>query len=53
MSQQVYEIAETKILAGLSRITLPAELNEIVQYRHMLPVHHSHDVATVTSTGVL
>ena len=32
MSQQVYEVAENKISAGPSRITRPAELNEIVQY---------------------
>ena len=36
MSRQVYEVAETKISAGLSRITRPAELNEIVQYIHIL-----------------
>ena len=35
MSQQVYEVAETKISAGPSRITRPAELNEIVQYIHI------------------
>ena len=32
MSRQVWEVAETKILAGLSRITGPAELNEMLQY---------------------
>ena len=36
MSQQVYEVAETKISAGPSRITRPAELNEIVQYSHQV-----------------
>ena len=31
MSQQLWEGAETKILAGPSHVTRPAELNEIVQ----------------------
>jgi hypothetical protein len=32
MSRQVWEVAETKISAGVSRVTLPDELNKIVQY---------------------
>ena len=32
LSRQVWEFAETKISASLSRITGPAELNEMVQY---------------------
>ena len=32
MSRQVCEVAESKISAGPSRITHPAELNEMVQY---------------------
>jgi hypothetical protein len=32
MSQQPWDVAETKILAGLSHVTGPAELNEMVQY---------------------
>jgi len=32
MSRQLWEVAETKISAGPSRVTGPAELNEIVQY---------------------
>ena len=35
MSQQIYEVAENKISAGPSRITRPAELNEIVQYTNI------------------
>ena len=31
MSQQVWEVAETKILAGPSHVMGPAELNEMVQ----------------------
>ena len=33
MSRQVREVAETKISADQSRITQPAELYEIIQYR--------------------
>jgi hypothetical protein len=32
MSWQVWEVAETKISAGASRVTWPDELNKIVQY---------------------
>jgi hypothetical protein len=32
MSRQLWEGAETKISAGPSRVTGPAELNEMVQY---------------------
>jgi hypothetical protein len=32
MSRQLWEVAETKISAGPSRVTGPAELNEMVQY---------------------
>ena len=32
MSQQFQEVAETEISAGPSRVTGPAELNEMVQY---------------------
>jgi len=32
MSRQVWEVTETKILAGPSRVTGPAELIEMVQY---------------------
>ena len=32
MSRQVWEVAETKISAGPSRVTGPAELIEMVQY---------------------
>ena len=32
MSRQLWEGAETKLSAGPSRVTRPAELNEIVQY---------------------
>jgi hypothetical protein len=31
MSHLVWEVAKTKISAGLSRITPPAQLNEMVQ----------------------
>jgi hypothetical protein len=31
MSRQLWEVAETKISAGPSRVTGPAELNEMVQ----------------------
>jgi len=40
MSWQLWEVAETKILAGLSGITGPAKLNEMVQYTYSL--HHRH-----------
>ena len=32
MSCQLWEVAETKISAGPSRVTGPAKLNEMVQY---------------------
>jgi len=32
MSRQIQQAAETKISAGLSRVTGPAELIEILQY---------------------
>jgi hypothetical protein len=32
MSRQLWEVAETKISAGPSRVTGPAELIEMVQY---------------------
>jgi hypothetical protein len=32
MSRQLWEVAETKILAGPSHVTGPAELIEMVQY---------------------
>jgi hypothetical protein len=32
LSRQFWQHAETKISAGASRITRPAELNEMVQY---------------------
>ena len=35
VSRQLWEGAETKISAGPSHITRPAELNEIVQYMRM------------------
>ena len=48
MSQQIYEVAENKISAGLSRIMRPAELNEIVQY-YGFPEHRTPPLSwTVT-----
>jgi hypothetical protein len=38
MSRQLWEGAETKISAGPSRVTGPAELNEMVQYVVPVPV---------------
>jgi len=32
LSQRFWEVAETKFSAGLSRVTGPTELNEMVQY---------------------
>ena len=34
LSRQFWQSAETKISAGPSRITGPAELNEMIQYPH-------------------
>ena len=36
MSRQLWEVAEIKISAGPSRVTGPAELNEMVQYDRIL-----------------
>jgi len=41
MSRQLWEVTETKISAGPSRITGPAELIEMVQYTVLLwPIIH-------------
>jgi hypothetical protein len=43
LSRRFWQHAENKILAGASRITWPAELDEMVQYTSralIIPSHH-------------